>query len=436
VTDDDRNRDPEIDLSAALSRLRTDVRRSVAQPAATQLRLRADRRLRTRRTTTALVAAAVVGVTLVGGGIIWSGAAPQPPPVPGGSTSVTPSGTPSGAASGTPSAGPRPSRPVAARSSPQVPELWKPVDWTSATIVFPTHTGCPSGAVTFGRQPIADTGDFSIAGPVSYPKVYLATEPVAYGDVTGDGQPEAILRAACKEMAEDSGDGQGQALVVRRDGGTLRVVGWVGPRGGLYSGQWVTGGRLFVDVKPWHTDWGYRLGAARSYRWTGRAFTEENSGYPGIVPVQGGTGPAIDVGPVEALSGCPSAVLRFDADGRAVSAGVASGQDAAVAWDLLQPQMPDGLPHLVDLDGDGRRRLLLTITCGRSNQNAGTSFMAVLDRRPDGSYRAVDALRDPPGKQTTGAQYADGALTVWVTRPNSGEAEELRYTWNGEYFQR
>lgn len=423
-------------LSAALSRLRTDVRRTVAPPAAPQLRLRADRRQRARRTGIVLAAAVLVGAVLVGGGLLWNGAAPQP--FPGTTASPTaPAPSASGApSSGTPTAGPRPSRPVQARQTPQVPDRWKGVDWTGATITLPPQSGCPSGSVTFRRQPVGGGQDY-IVGPGSYPKVYISPETLVYGDLTGDGQPEAILGGSCS-AGDFSGDGEGQLLVVRGDGGTLRA-NWAGPRGELRSDHWVEGGRLLMDVKPHYTDWGYRLGAARAYRWTGQAFTEESSGYLGVVPAPRAAAPsltphpgaetdpfAVHLGPVAELTGCPAATLRLDADGRATAAGT--------TWDVIQPQAPDYLQHLVDLDGDGRRRLLVTIACGRTGPGTGRESLVVLERQGANGWRALDALRAPDGTALTGWQHANGTLTLQVAPPG-GVVREVRYTWNGEYFQ-
>ncbi|MEV4511054.1 hypothetical protein AB0K00_19025 [Dactylosporangium sp. NPDC049525] len=410
----------DIDLSAALSRLRTDVRRTVAQPAAAQLRHRADRRLRARRTATVLVAAGLVGAALVGGGLIWSGAAPKHPPLPAASPSL------SAAPSGAPSASARPSRSVPGRQTPQVPAIWSGVQWATATITLPTNRDCPSGQVTFRTEAFKGSAA-AITGPTtSWPRVTLQPDPVTYGDVTGDARPEAFIHATCWLSEEDSGDGQGQLLAIRRDGTTLRAIAWVGPRGALYADRWVDAGRLYMDVKPHYVDWGYRLGAARAYRWTGQAFTEEDSGYPGMVPAAGTTAPAVDLGPVADRTGCPTTTLRFDADGRATTAGT--------TWDLLQPSGPDSEPHLADLSGNGHRLLLVAITCGRADKDPGHGFLAVLDRRADGSFIALDALQPPTGTSITGWRHANGTLTL-RSAPTNGAEQELRYTWNGEYFQ-
>ncbi|MDT5027297.1 MAG: hypothetical protein QOE61_3723 [Micromonosporaceae bacterium] len=414
------DRENDIDLTAALSQLRTEVRRRVPQPPATQLRRRAEHRLRVRRTATALVAAVVVGAVLIGGGLNWGSAVPNPP-TPGGTGNPTPTDSSSPRS--------RPSKPVPPRHTPQVQDAIGSTNWEQATITLPTHPGCPSGSVSFRKQQFK--GGDAVIGPNSWPRMTFDAQSLVYGDLTGDGQPEAVLYASCWLTEQDSGDGQGQLLVVRREGGTLRGIGWVGPRGALFADRWVENGRLNLDVKPWHQNWGYLLGADQSYRWTGQEFTQvEDSSHPGLVPRVGGLAPVVDLGPVAGLTGCPAAALRFGADGRTTAAGT--------NWDLVQPSAPDDEQHLVDLNGDGKRWLLAAITCGRradgSVPDIGTGFLAVIERRPDGSFRAIDAVRPPTGMFVAGWRYQAGSLTLEFGRVNE-TPQDRRYTWNGEYFQ-
>jgi hypothetical protein len=89
----------------------------------------------------------------------------------------------------------------------------------------------------------------------------------------------------------------------------------------------------------------------------------------------------------------------------------------------------------VDLDGDGERRVLAVFTCGRplSGPPPGTSFVAVLQPRTDGSYVAIDAIPIADGWIIRGWRYATGYLTLELWRDEV--TQEPRYAWNGEYFQ-
>ncbi|MGI5184231.1 sigma factor [Dactylosporangium sp. CA-152071] len=75
------------------------------------------------------------------------------------------------------------------------------------------------------------------------------------------------------------------------------------------------------------------------------------------------------------------------------------------------------LHHLIEL--------LVAISCG------GAAFVAVLERQTDGSFRAVDAVRPPAGTTVSNWSLANGVLTL-----ATASGQEVRYTWNGEYFQR
>ncbi|MCW6006055.1 hypothetical protein K1W54_15920 [Micromonospora sp. CPCC 205371] len=386
MTDDKR-------IGANLAEMGAEVRRGAGQPPAAAIRLRAEHQQRAWRTATAVLAAAAVLAVAIGAiSVVRDSAAPQPAP----------------ATTETPSPKPWPEQtvtdPIAA------------TDWTKAIIMLPRHDDCPSGRVRF-------TSGGDSARSSGWPQAWLEITSVRYGDVTGDGRPEAILSAGCKQDEEDSGDGQGQLLVVARDGNELRALGWVGPRGSLYPEYWVEDGVVFADVHPWHDGWPYTLGAAQAYRWTGSAFAAADaSRYVGLardVPV--------DLTPVAGRTGCPTPVLRFGPDGRASADGT--------TFDLEQPQMPDGLPHLVDLEGDGERRLLVAITCGRrADGGLGTSAVVVLEHS-SGGFVALDAIRPPDGSSLALWEYSRGELRIGIAPEAGGPITYLRYAWNGERFE-
>jgi hypothetical protein len=398
-----RDGDTDVHLAAALPQLRTEVGR------------RAEHQLRVRRAVTALVAAALVGIGVVGSCLMWRNDT-SAPPLPG--TSPTPTDS---------APQPRPSKPIPPWPTQQPKGAIADTDWERATITLPNHPGCPSGAVTFRREEFKGANE--VIGPATYPRVIIGSANVIYGDVTGDRVPEAVLAASCWQGEEDSGDGEGQLLVVGSVAGALHAMGWAAPRGAMFTDYWVEDRRLYVDAKPWHDDWGYRLGEALTYEWNGQVFARiEDSGLTGLVPAQpGGTGPVIDVAPVAALTGCPATTLRFPSDGRTTAAGM--------SWELALPGPPEYAQHLVDLHGDGKRRLLVVMTCGRplSGPPPGSSFLAVLEPRTDGSYGAIDAIRVVEGWIVRGWRYATGYLTLELLRDEM--TQEPRYAWNGEYFQ-
>jgi hypothetical protein len=394
--------------------LRETIRAGAAPTSPAAVRARGGQRRRVRRASTALVAAAATVAVVIGGATLVRGAALPPTP-----PAATP--TPAPTVSTTPTA--RPTLAVPAWPDDRIDDAIAETDWVRATVQMPAHPGCPSGEFKFRA------GHESVA-PADYPRAFLDPDKIAYGDLTGDGRPEAVLSVSCFGAPEDSGDGQGQLLVVTREGDRLRALGWVGPRGGLYPEFWIENRVLYMDVHPWLTPWEHLLAQVQAYTWSGSQFERifPEGRFPPLVAA-GGPGPAIDFGPAAEAMGCPAETVRFSPDGTATVAGV--------RWDLEQPAVPDDLAHWVDLEGTGTRRLLAAVTCDRP---AGVpanwvGAVAVLEWTGDG-YRALDAVRRPDGMAIAGWSYARGVLTLSVAPDAGGEVSGVRYTWNGSYFQR
>jgi hypothetical protein len=393
------------------------IRTDVAAPAPSGVRVQGDHRRRVRRASTALVAAASsLAIVFCGAYLARGGALPF--------TSAAATPTPSTSAAATPTrsatgSSPRPTHSVGPWPvAPAVDPIAR-VDWSEATILLPAHPGCLSGDVRFRGRLAGDR-----------PRVALDTDRIEYGDLTGDGRPEAVLGGACLASNEDSGDGQGQLLVVTRVGDRLVALGWVGPRGGLYPGFWVRDRALYADVHPMYADWRYRLGRIAAYRWRGSAFASVDVDAV-LLPLTAATGPGpeVDLRPVADAMGCPAATLQFGPDGTVDAAGA--------RWDLQQPAAPDDLAHWVDLDGTGHRSLLVAITCDRpTGAPANWVTAAVVLQRAGDGYRALDAVRPPDRMQLARWAYARGILTLSVAPVDGGLVLDQAYTWNGSYFQR
>lgn len=401
----------EPDVGRALAALREEVRRQAAPATALAVRRLAERRRYTRRAGSALAAAAAVAAVVAGGLSVVRGQ-PQTAPEPADPTVTAPA---------TPTPSPLGFTPTPPRTDP----AFRGVGWVTAKIELPAHPGCPRGQVRLRGEDQA--GQFA-SGVANGDRITVDVSRIAYGDLTGDGVAEAVLVANCQAAAQDSADGAGQLLVIRRSqDGSLHGLGWAGPRGALFADWWIKGGRLYTDVKPWPENWGYSLGAARGYRWQGETFAEVDatSEFPGLVPVGARAGAAADLGPVIDQLACAGGdvpdrsapVLRLDALGRGAAAGT--------TWDATQPLAPDSLPHLVDLAGDGHRRLLIALSCGP----AGPVNIVLLDRVGAG-YRAV-AVAPAGARSGVGEwRYADGVLTVSA---RDGSTERT-FRWDGRAF--
>jgi hypothetical protein len=422
----------ESDVASALAGLRGAVREVVPVPSSGDVRARAEHQLRVRRVSTVLVAAAAVAAMAFGAAAVVRPSA----------TPFEPAETPTPSAPVGPTSTPRPSLSVPAWPATTIDDPIADVDWANATIDVPANRDCPSGRLQFSGGNTAGWPRLTLGGSLGGP---------AYGDLNGDSRPEAILLGTCFLTSEDSGDGQGELLVITRSpNGTLTTLDWVGPRGGLYTSYWVANGRLFVDVQPQYGEFAYSRGSARAYRWQGSAFVEVNSGYPGLQPVGTQTlGPPIDLGaddgPVASALRCPGGTIRLEAGDRLGGGVGVSAEGDGVVYNFEQ-SVTGGLTHLVDLSGSGgERHLLVEFTCYDKSSSRDAAIvegegvrghgLLVLQCLPDG-FRAVDFLRMPPGHRISASQYGGGRVTLNTASVASGsEGPALTWVWNGQYFQ-
>jgi hypothetical protein len=433
---DDRHAEELADR--ALHRLRDTIATGAVAPPAAVLRTHANRWLRARRATAGGLAAAAVATLAFGGTAVWQPAAAPP--------------------------GPAASPPPAASPSVPIDQL----DWTSVTITLPPAYGCPDGPVSF--VPMAEYSaprDFQrrwsaeAMGPgAGFPAVGLwPDESPAYGDLTGDGQPEAVLWARCFETGERPIAGDTLLVVTRDPDGTLTALGWVGPPEDVrepyqsrFLSSWVAGGRLLIDAAQL-ADTGSSLpgahppGEALSYRWDGERLVADGPAaeYPPLLPAHGGAGPPVRLGPVADGLGCPDAELRFTPD---ASMSLAVRPDLDFSWGGTA--LADGgtyrfrpnhyRQHLFDLDGSGERRLLVTIKCQPTGGGARTEGLAVFAPAGDG-WQGVSVLPSPtePGHHYLVEWRPAGrdVLVSWtfddVACPDCDfeSVTDRRYRWTG-----
>jgi len=90
---------------------------------------------------------------------------------------------------------------------------------------------------------------------------------------------------------------------------------------------------------------------------------------------------------------------------------------------------PDSIPHLLDLAGDGRRRLVVALYCGGADADSGPANVVVLERA-GADYRAVAALVPERGPRLHEWRHDGGVLRLYL-----GEgAAESHYRWTGSGF--
>lgn len=226
----------------------------------------------------ATAAAGLAVFALTGGAVFTAqrggpGPAPAPiaPPSATATTPPTPSGTPSTgpSASGSPSPGGSSATSQPGRSSENAsnkPGLnIRAVNWKEQfSLALPDpgpDSTCPTGRLTVRAE------EGKLDG-----KVVKASSFDVLGDLTGDGQPEAVLLAHCEVDSEyASGDGSGNLLVVTVRDGKLVGLGYVGPEGHNYPKARISGGVLTVTVEQ---RYGQQLRQQRGYRWNGTRFEQ------------------------------------------------------------------------------------------------------------------------------------------------------------------
>ncbi|HEY8453740.1 MAG TPA: hypothetical protein VIL54_16375 [Natronosporangium sp.] len=416
-------------------------------PPAADLRARATRQLRVRRTATVLTAATAVAALVIGGAHALDLAGPSTPPA------HTPTGRPSPTTTPTPTASPTPPlvppvtpspRPAPRPSPPPPDDPITQVNWRDAALTLPPHDTCPSGPVRFAPY----------GGPDGYPRAESGgkgielypdgpyTPRIAYGDVTGDGQPEAVIAVQCflaDGVTGPTGHG-GHLLVVGRSGdGTLSGLGWVGPYSADIHEVWVADdGRVLMVGDPWTVDPEDHFpaipGLVLSYRWDGTRFEgwEPAPEYPPIVPLDlSGAGPPVRPGAVAAGLGCPDVELRFRPDNG--WGGTATAAGARFVIPALNFQQ-----YLFDLDHTGDRLLVVSMEC--TGPDGWTrEGLAVFERAGDG-WQGISVLTPPPGRGLAGVESweidDEGAFLVsWRQQvAGDGVASSLqphRYRWTG-----
>jgi hypothetical protein len=430
MSDDQRAEDR---ANLALQRLRHTITTGAVPPPAAALRRHVRRRVHARRATAGGLAAVAVAAVAVSGGLLERPTAGQPPAASGGIDQV---------------------------------------DWTTATIDLPPLDGCPSGLVEFvpeaefeaPRDEInREEWEYAdaIAPPAGFPAVALYPYmPPAFGDLTGDGEPEAVLSALCHPTARDHGF---QRLLVVGSGpdGELTGLGWVTPATDPpaqvwvdFRGYWVTGdGRLLIDAAqhsypepPPDGGLAYPPGYALSYRWDGQRLVDEGPAaeYSPVLTEDGQTaGPPVRLGPVADGLGCFDAELRFTLSATtslpALPDADFSGSGEAEAGGHTYQLRPNGHRlDLFDLDGSGERKLLVAIECDRT-AGGRAEGLAVFEPAGDG-WQGVAVLPSPtePSQHYLERWLQAGQdLTLsWSYERCAGcdhnLSAEQRYRWTGD----
>ncbi|GIH02200.1 hypothetical protein Rhe02_02670 [Rhizocola hellebori] len=329
--------------------LAEQIRQNVTVPPTDSLQRRAA-----QHKTRAVVTAAVVVALVVLGAVAWQVLGPNRS-----MPTVVPTPTPT----------PTPSAPTG---------LIRKVDWVNATIdVDAAKPACPSGVVSLSQ---------SSASPTA---LLVAPDYIAYGDLDGDGEEDAVLRAEC--AAPTAGTPHDLVAIQRRPDGTLHTLGWIPPFGLTVMERWIADGVLYAEPRPGAEP--EMFGRVRGWRWDGHDFVNVDAyrRYPQLLPKPSGR--TIDfsdaTGSLKPCAGRPApAALTFGPDRLA--------KNGPQIWELgpgstspFGAAAPGG-PRFLQLGRYGRPYLVTTVSC-RSAGVPDEHSLVILDL-VDGGWQAVAAI--------------------------------------------
>ena len=314
------------------------------------------------------------------------------------------------------------------------------VDWTDTELTVPENPDCPEGKLRLYRRQNADGAWIGTTDPNTREDVYqlVTTGAVVFGDVTGDGQPEAIVRVQCLRGPKEWSEHQGEQLLVVRmlPDHSLDGLGFVGTRGAEFPSVSVDDeGLLHVQMRyNWITPNSFAFSFwdtafTQVLRWNGSSFgrvsgradplnfTGASSGYG--VPTQ--------LADILSPSGevlCPAALVPFGLVERGSEPWHVDGYDYSVGeWSSATAKL--------DVDGDGNEELVVPIRCTGPGYDEVSLY--VLAQGTD-RFLAIDVPVANDGRWTVvSAQSVSGQLQVQVEEANGTGVHTL--AWNGERFE-
>jgi hypothetical protein len=252
------NSDNERIATTLLASYRDSAHAFYPRPPTARVVARARQRTRRRVAVTAAGLAAAFG-----GAILFALQAPEQPPVGGRETGEPSPGVTSTPSVSTESTPPAPSGSASSRPPSATAIDITTVNWRNTTIQLPAtrdDPDCPTGRITTRGE---DT-------EVGRTTVGIMLEP-AYGDLTGDGRPDAVLYVACRITNAGEQHETGQLMVVTEQGGQLVGLGYVGPLDQVYLSWKVTNRKLVATIDQVLAD---TAPQERTYSWNGTRFVQ------------------------------------------------------------------------------------------------------------------------------------------------------------------
>lgn len=324
---------------------------------------------------------------------------------------------------------------------PPVADTITAVDWTRTEIVLPANDDnrCPQGKVRLHPRDSVYLGHI---GQTADSPWFAVLPGEVYGDLTGDGQPEAILPIRCVGTQPDGmmPEEGSQLLVVQQLADhSLVGLGYVGVINAQYPTYKVDDNRLYVKLRYHHSSansFGFSYldtGFTQVWQWDGAAFHRiggraGNLNYSGQKASSGSPIRLATIMRGDAVA-CPGGVVTFGLEPTTIDGHtINSGGDYGIG---------DGVTEIVtDLNGDGDDELIVPIGCAGATYPASASVYVLAQGETmfvpqdvpfanDGRYD-LDGLALSPNGHT---------LTITLTDRATQASTTYTLTWNGQRFQ-
>jgi hypothetical protein len=248
-------------------------------------------------------------------------------------------------------------------------------DWTRAVIDLPAPggDGCPTGRTVLQPKTYARFGTIGEAPATGDALTFqvLASSKV-FGDLTGDGNPEAVLHVRCTQSPDGNymvDEGAKLLVVQYTDDGSVRGLGYIGPQHAQFPRYWIADGKLHVQTRYQQvskTRWSYSrfdVGFERTFAWAGDTFRQVSGRATPLVfePENGTVSAPIQLADIRDgdKTVCGKETLTLRSRSASVSSNTYTVEPYAV----------------VDLDGDGNDEVLATVRCQTADYDAASVYV-------------------------------------------------------------
>lgn len=311
------------------------------------------------------------------------------------------------------------------------------VRWQQAVIDLPKNSDMPCPTGRQHMRPV--NGGGALASFAWAPagdrrqKLILNSREIAYGDLTGDGEPEAVLNILCSDLpatALRNGLGGGQLLVVTmRADHSLTGLGYAGQPYAEYPSFRVENQKLLAQVWYARTHPNgashavYAPAHSRTYQWDGARFAQ-TAGRTSpllLMPMGQSVGSPVQLATIvrDGAPVCPGRIVQFGEHGL---------QTDGAVYRVTSNIRP------TDLDQDGNQELLAQVQC---TSNGGTFDSLYLFGQGVDKFVVLDVPIANGGQYVIhdGWQVKGNALIVNVTLRATGDTGAYRIIWDGKKFE-